>query len=125
VTGPPSVAKVALLGGSTIVVPLACSAATLCGGNVTLTAVAAGAYAASAAYVKRPAHRTLVLGRSRVVVSGGQHTVIFVKLDKLGRALARHGRLRRLRVTVTAPHHGRSPAKTISRVVRVRRARKR
>jgi hypothetical protein len=125
VTGPPSVAKVALLGGSTIVVPLACSAATLCGGNVTLTAVAGGAFAASAAAVKRPAHRTLVLGQSRVVMSGGQHTVIVVKLDKQGRALARKGRLQRLRVTVTAPRHGRGQAKTISRVVRVRRARKR
>jgi hypothetical protein len=127
VTEPPSVAlsTAALLGGATIAVPLACPAATLCGGNVTLTAVAGGAFTANSSAVKHGARRTIVLGQTRAVVSRDQHAVAFVKLNKLGQALARHGRLHTLRVTVTAPRHGLSPAKTISRVVHVRRARKR
>ena len=127
VTEPPSVAlsTVALRGNQTVVVPLTCSAPILCDGTVTLSELLGKAADANAAAVQRRPVTIVVLGRAGAAVGHGEHGVIYIKLSRLGRALARRGRLHSLRVTVRSPRHGRHRAKMVSRVVRVRRAHRR
>jgi hypothetical protein len=111
-----------MLQGSTVAVPFGCTGgATVCGGLVTLSTVTGprGVIARATA----AATRSIVVGQTRFALLPGHHAVIRVKLNKRGRALARRGRLHKLRVSVATVHLGPGKPKTVSRVVSVKRSR--
>lgn len=112
-----------LLSGSTISVGLGCRA-SVCAGLIELTTVLGrGGAVASIARANRRL-RGAVVGEARFVLGRGRHAKIRIRLNKRGQALARQGRLRKLRITVTTPRVGRrGKPKTVSRVLTVRRAR--
>jgi hypothetical protein len=128
-TGPLTItrASVNLLADSTVAVPFACKRVVLCGGLVTLSTIGGpGGTTASVASVAGGRSAGVVVGRTRFALARGHDQTIRITLNRRGRALARHGHLRKLRVTVTTVHLGRrGKPKTVSRVVRVRRARRR
>jgi hypothetical protein len=112
------------LQGSAVVIPFGCTGGVLvCGGLVTLSTVAGprGVVASAGAAAGRSA--SVIVGKARFALEPGRHAVIRVKLNKRGRALARHGRLHKLRVSVATVHLGPGKPKTVSRVVSVKRSR--
>jgi hypothetical protein len=109
-----------LAGNDTVGVPLDCAKTSkLCGGLVTLsTATGRGGVSARAA---RAMARAIVVGQERFALTPGRHATIKVALNQRGRALARQGRLRKMRVTVTTLHFGKGEGKSVSVVLAIKR----
>jgi hypothetical protein len=124
VTGPPAFRSsvLTLVRISTVDIRFGCTAAALCGGLVRLSTVAGPGGVTAGVARARQRSGGEVVGQIRFALTRGHHVTIRIKLNKRGQALARQGRLRRLRVTVTTVHLGRGQGNGVSRVLGVKRA---
>jgi hypothetical protein len=82
----------ATVSGTTVILPVSCSAAGPCALQLKLVVVETvrGSKIIAVAARKKARHRTVVIGRASVQAAAGSHTVARVPLNKKGLALLKH-----------------------------------